>query len=665
MTAMTEDDDQLLRQFVRDRSRGAFEQLVRRYVGIVHGAALRQVRDPHLAEDVTQAVFIVLVNKAAKLQNMKTIGGWLLKVTRYAAIDAMRKQNLIRRHEQLASQQRPEQVGAAEPKTDEWEQLAPVLDDAMSRLGATDRDAVVLRYFQEESYADIAQKLSVGEDAARKRVDRALAKLRGILSRKGVTLPAAAVAAGVAAHASAAVPSALVTTIVSGATVASASAATGLGLSIAKGAINMMAWANAKVAAVAFAALLLAASGGVAVVHLALAPQVQNQPAPDATGGDRKAILGTWYITGTTRPFIELVLYSRIDFGEGQMTLVRLPPKPGWKTDVDVTYNIDPVPDRKWIDITSSSGRQYLGVYEIDGDILRICCTMTESGWRPKQIADAPNLTLISLSRKPPATMPVVFPQAPATNPDTRQTGLEGLLRQTASSVSRIGDAVNQQTMLGMWYLGQTYINNVTPIDEVGRHRFFFTGKELIDVDNPKATTRPYTIDPQRDPKWIDLTSLDGTTVPGIYQSYLGGLMIYLPREGVTTRPTSTDEPDLTMLSFSRTPPSEMWKSRIIAVRADLANFQAGLEAYKKDNGQYPSDAQGLRSLIARACGNAQLARPLHSRRAAARFVGQSVSLQVSREEQQRRLRSLVQRSRWRRRHRRRHRELVKLARRK
>ena len=78
MTVMTEGDDQLLRQFVRDRSAAAFEQLVRRYVGIVHGAALRQVRDPHLAGDVTQAGFIVLVHKAAKLQGMKTIGGWLL-----------------------------------------------------------------------------------------------------------------------------------------------------------------------------------------------------------------------------------------------------------------------------------------------------------------------------------------------------------------------------------------------------------------------------------------------------------------------------------------------------------------------------------------------------------------------------------------------------------
>src|SRR5689334_2439358 len=129
-----QDDSQLLRQFVQSRCTKAFEQLVQRHITLVYSAALRQVHDRDLAEDVTQATFIVLVQKAATIQDMKTIGGWLLKTTRYAAMHAMRKQNTHRRVEQAAARERPEMMQPAEATADEWERLLPVLDEAMTKL---------------------------------------------------------------------------------------------------------------------------------------------------------------------------------------------------------------------------------------------------------------------------------------------------------------------------------------------------------------------------------------------------------------------------------------------------------------------------------------------------------------------------------------------------
>jgi type II secretion system protein G len=260
------EDDALLRQFVKERSSAAFEQLVHRHVRAVYSAALRQVQDAALAEDVTQGVFMVLTQKAPTVQHMKTIGGWLLKVTRYCAIDARRKEQRQRRHEQLAAAQRCEaETGAPHSSSDEWERLWPVLDEALSSLRSIDRDALYLRYFQAQSFAAIGAKLGTNEEAARKRVSRALEKLRSAISSRGTAISAPSIATAVATHATAAaLPPALIATIITGATTTVASA--GIGLSIAKGALHIMAWTKAQTVALAAAAVVLFVGGGAAIV---------------------------------------------------------------------------------------------------------------------------------------------------------------------------------------------------------------------------------------------------------------------------------------------------------------------------------------------------------------------------------------------------------------
>jgi RNA polymerase sigma factor (sigma-70 family) len=175
-------DSQLLASFARTNSEDAFAELVQRHVHLVHSAALRQVNgDAHLAQDVAQTVFTDLARKANSLARREVLTGWLYTSAHFAAAKMVRGEN--RRRDREEKFMREPNETAPEP---DWEKLRPVLDAAMHELKEADREAILLRYFENRQFAEVGAKLGLNENAARMRVERALEKLRTILGRRGV-----------------------------------------------------------------------------------------------------------------------------------------------------------------------------------------------------------------------------------------------------------------------------------------------------------------------------------------------------------------------------------------------------------------------------------------------------------------------------------------------
>ena len=251
---MTDDMD-LVREYATRQSEPAFETLVSRHVNLVHSAALRQVRDPHLAEEITQIVFILLARKAAALSPKVILPGWLYRTTRYVSAAALKNNRRRERREQEAHMQATIQ----EPQSDPiWKQLSPLLDEAMAQLQDKDRDAIVLRYFQNKSLRDVGAVLGVDEYAAQKRVARATEKLRGIFAKHGAVTTTAIIAGAISINSVQAAPATLAKTAAAAALAKGAAASTSTS-TIIKGTLKLMAWANAKTAVSIGVAALLAA----------------------------------------------------------------------------------------------------------------------------------------------------------------------------------------------------------------------------------------------------------------------------------------------------------------------------------------------------------------------------------------------------------------------
>jgi len=224
------DDQQLLHRYRADHSETAFGELVGRYVNLVYSAALRRVGgDAHLAQDVSQLVFADLARKASSLPDDVVLAGWLHRATQYAASQLMRTNYRRRRREEEAIA-----MNALESQTStDWEALRPVLDGALDGLTQSDRDAVVLRFFEQRNLADVGRALGTNEDAARKRVNRALDKLRAQLIRRGLTTTGAALSAAISVNAVQIAPAGLAT-VLTAASLAGAGTASGISTTVLK-----------------------------------------------------------------------------------------------------------------------------------------------------------------------------------------------------------------------------------------------------------------------------------------------------------------------------------------------------------------------------------------------------------------------------------------------
>lgn len=210
------DDSELLRQYVKFRSEAAFTELVKRHFDLVFSAACRQVGgDVHRARDLAQSVFADLAQKAAVLTEHTALVGWLFTSTHFAAAK-------VRRNEQRRAQREKEAhamnelLGSQENHAD-WERLRPVLDEAMNELKPLDRLAVLLRFFEKRSFAEVGRHLGLGENAARMRVERALEKLGGLLARRGITSSATALSIALTHQAVVGAPAGLASAVAGGA----------------------------------------------------------------------------------------------------------------------------------------------------------------------------------------------------------------------------------------------------------------------------------------------------------------------------------------------------------------------------------------------------------------------------------------------------------------
>jgi RNA polymerase sigma factor (sigma-70 family) len=241
------EDAELLRRYAKDHSEAAFAELILRHVDLVYSAAFRLMNgDSHRAQDVTQQVFAELARQAKRLTRHPALLGWLYTTTRHTALRVIRSEQrrIVREREAQTMN-----VLLHEPSSEpDWEQLRPVLEEAMHELDEKDRLAVLLRYFKNRSLKEVGLELGLNENSARMRVERALDKLRLKLARKGVTSTAAALALALAGNAVTAAPTGFVATLTT-ASLAVAAAGTGTTLTI----LNLMAMTKLQLGVTALA----------------------------------------------------------------------------------------------------------------------------------------------------------------------------------------------------------------------------------------------------------------------------------------------------------------------------------------------------------------------------------------------------------------------------
>jgi RNA polymerase sigma factor (sigma-70 family) len=203
-------DCELLREFARTNSEDAFAEVVKRHLNLVYSAALRQVNgDEHLARDIAQMVFTDLARKAHSLSRHGNLAGWLYTSAHFAAANVVRGENRRRDREAKFMRESIHETAA----DNDWDKVRSALDESMHELKQSDRDAILLRYFENRPFAELGEKLGLNENAARMRVERALEKLRGIFAKRGI-VTAGALASVISANAVQLAPANLAATLI-------------------------------------------------------------------------------------------------------------------------------------------------------------------------------------------------------------------------------------------------------------------------------------------------------------------------------------------------------------------------------------------------------------------------------------------------------------------
>jgi uncharacterized protein (TIGR03435 family) len=257
---MPKPDNLLIAEFNTQRSEEAFAALVQQHVNLVFATALRQVGERGAAEEITQSVFVALAQSSGKLGSHPTIAGWLHRATVNKSREWLRSE-LRRRHRERVAVN----LQSVEAEGDSvWSALTPLLDEALLELPESDRLAVIMRFMEGHTFHELGSALGIGEDAARKRINRCLDRLTGFFRRHGfavegtslISLPSQAAPMGLAASATAA-----------GVAAAHSAASTPV-LTLIRGAFKLSAWTKAQTASVVGTGVLLAAGTVTVAVHV-------------------------------------------------------------------------------------------------------------------------------------------------------------------------------------------------------------------------------------------------------------------------------------------------------------------------------------------------------------------------------------------------------------
>lgn len=292
-SALAQDHD-LLRDYAERGTEGAFRALVERHSGMVHGVARRLVGNEHAAADITQSVFLALARKSSALPRSVPLAGWLHTAARYAASHWRRSEARRRARETAASAEQLDVVNAESERT--WDEISPSLDAALASLNPHDREAVLLRFFEQRSFSDVAAGIDTTEDAAKMRVNRAVRKLRAFLERRGTVVNVAVLTTCLAGHAAATAPTHVVT---AAAKQAGNGAVQGTGIAAMAAAIGQaMRWARIKrILFMATAVVAVVAGVGFGLTSLQTTRNLTEPGAVESLLRESTVIRGAWRAT--------------------------------------------------------------------------------------------------------------------------------------------------------------------------------------------------------------------------------------------------------------------------------------------------------------------------------------------------------------------------------
>jgi RNA polymerase sigma factor (sigma-70 family) len=240
---MTETDLELLARYTRQHAEDAFAEIVRRYIDLVHSVAIRQVRSSQFAEEVAQTTFIALARDAHRLAPDTILAGWLYKVAHRTSANVVRREARRQLREQTAME-----MNATNAPDIDWTHIEPLLDEAMRTLDDTDRNAVLLRYFQKKSLTEVGAALETSANAAQKRLTRAVERLRQFFAKRGIRVGATGLVVALSANSVQAAPLSLAVTVTAAAKAASVSTPT---LPLINGALKIMVSTKVKILATA------------------------------------------------------------------------------------------------------------------------------------------------------------------------------------------------------------------------------------------------------------------------------------------------------------------------------------------------------------------------------------------------------------------------------